>query len=261
MSVVELIHSTPVALAVGHINHAAALYSAFVVDAEKSGLTQVQSIKEIALTSAITCVEFAKACKESQAIADNVDKGNGFVKPEGAKGQDAYGPKRRLLNQRLSEAKQLFGVFKLAPEQLHINGELMGYWGALGKSREYLASKGIKWDNTPALDAEQKQAKHASQVRTTARALAMDTHPQLKDETDEAYLMRIRDLMAEAVLAAEVEEFNKGVKTLFDSLTKKHTQETLYSVMQMMLKEMDDDGLNATQMWIQEEIVFRTKPE
>lgn len=253
MTVIDKVQQTPVALAVGHINHAAAIYGAFVVDAEKQGLSTLETIREIALTSMITCVEFSKACKESQAIADNVDKSSGFIKTEGAKGQEAYGPKRRLLNQRLSEAKRLFGVFKLAPEVLAERG----YWPALAAAREYLEAKGINWDATPALSKEEKGAKRASQVRTAAMAGAMDTHPQHKDETDEAYLLRVREEMALAVDVAEAEEFNKGVKALYDSLTKKHTKDMLFSVMSMMLDAMSDDELEATQHYVQEGITLR----
>jgi hypothetical protein len=243
----------PEALKVGHINHASALYSAFVVDAEKQGLSTLDTIREIALTSKLSCVEFSAQVKAAQEIADTVDKGNGFEKPEGAKGQESYGPKRRLLNQRTSEAKRLFGVYKLSPDTLAEKG----YWPALTAARDYLIEHGIKWDGAPDLSAEEKSAKRASQVRTNARALAMDCNPQKKDESDDAYLIRVRDLMAQAVEAAEDEEFNKGIKTLHDSLTKKHNPAVLAGVMQMMLESMSTEDLEALQSWVQEELVCR----
>lgn len=240
-------------LTVGHVNHAASIYSAFVVDAEKQGLSTLDTIREIALTSKLSCTEFAEQVKAAQAIADSVDKSNGFEKPEGAKGQESYGPKRRLLNQRTSEAKRLFGVYKLSPETL----QEKGYWPALTAARDYLAEKGIRWDGSPDLSADEKQAKKASQIRTNARALAMDCNPQKKDESDDAYLIRVRDLMAQAVEAAEDEEFNKGIKTLHDSLTKKHNPAVLSGVMQMMLEQMSTEDLEALQSWVQEEIICR----
>lgn len=247
---------TPVALATGHVNHASALFGIYVVDADKEGINKLEAIQAIA-NAGLSYVEFSASFKKAQEMADSADKANGFVKPEGAKGQENYGPKRRLLNQRGSEAKRLFGVFKRNPAILAEKG----YWQALEAARSWLEEQAQTWDGDKTLSKDEKADKHASSVRTGARAQVMDTHPQLKDETDEAYLMRVRDLMADAVEAAETAEFNKGVKTLFDSLTKKHTQETLYGVMQMMLDNMGDEALNATQMWIQEEIVTRSQPE
>lgn len=239
----------PEALKVGHINHAAAIYGAFVVDAEKQGVTTLDTIRSM---SELSYTEFAKQCKDAQGIADNVDKGNGFVKAEGAKGQDSYGPKRRLLNQRLSEAKRLFGVFKMAPAVL----QEKGYWSALSAARDYLSEQNLTWDGQQALTSEEKADKHAASVRTGARAAAMDCNPQKKGESDEDYLLRVRTLMADAVDKAETEEFNKDVKTLFDSLTKKHNSAVLSGVFQMMLENMDEDGLSSLQGWIQEELVI-----
>lgn len=244
----------PEELKVGHINHGAAIYDAFVVDAEKQGLTTLETVREIAVSSSLTNEEFADACKKAQKIADGVDSGNGFKATEDAKGIEKYGPKRRLLNQRLSEAKQLFGVFKMAPQIL----VEMGYWAALAKARDYLTERTIKWDGSPALSADEKADKKAASVRTQARVSAMDSHPQKKGESDDDYLLRVRALMAEAVDKAEQEQFNKDVESLYSALTKKHDFALLAGVMQLMLAESDTDSLESLQHWIQEEIVIRT---
>ena len=244
--------AAPVALAVGHMNHASALFGIYVVDADKEGINKLEAIQAIA-NAGLSYVEFSAQFKKAQEMADSADKANGFVKPEGAKGAENYGPKRRLLNQRGSEAKRLFGVFKRNPAILAEKG----YWQALEAARSWLEDQAQTWDGDKALSKDEKADKHASSVRTGARAAAMDANPQKKDESDADYLLRVRELMAAAVDAAESDEFNKGVKSLYDSLMKKHNQAMLSGVMQMMLESMDDDSLNALQSWIQEEIVCR----
>ena len=244
--------AVPVALAVGHMNHASALFGIYVVDADKEGINKLEAIQAIA-NAGLSYVEFSAQFKKACEMADTADKANGFVKPEGAKGAENYGPKRRLLNQRGSEAKRLFAAYKRFPEQM----VELGYWGALEKARSVLEETGRTWDDEKALDKDEKAAKQAGKVRTLARAQAMDAAPQKKDESDEDYLIRVRELMAAAVDEAETEEFNKGVKSLYDSLMKKHNANMLAGVFQMMLENMDTESLEATQAWIQEEIVCR----
>lgn len=214
------------ALKVGHINHGAAIYSTFVAEADKQGLTQMETIREIALTSKLSCVEFSAAIKAAQEMCDATDKANGFVKPEGAKGQDNYGPKRRLLNQRASEAKNLFGVFKLQPQLL----QEKGYWQGLSDARDYLRALDIKWDNTPVLSSEAKAEKKAASVERDALAEVMASNAMNEGETRAEYLTRIDTLADEAVQAAKEEAFNKSVKSVIDSLTEKHGQDILYAI-------------------------------
>lgn len=243
---------TPVALATGHVNHASALFGIYVVDADKEGINKLEAIQAIA-NAGLSYVEFSASFKKAQEMADSADKANGFVKPDGAKGQECYGPKRRLLNQRGSEAKRLFGVFKRNPAILAEKG----YWQALEAARSWLEQTATTWDGDKALSKDEKADKHASSVRTGARAAAMDANPQKKDESDADYLLRVRELMVAAVDAAESDEFNKGVKALYDSLTKKHNANMLAGVFQMMLENMDTESLEATQAWIQEDLVCR----
>lgn len=227
-----------VGLKVGHINHGAAIYSTFVAEADKQGLTQMETIREIALTSKLSCVEFAAAVKAAQEMADATDKANGFVKPVGAKGQDNYGPKRRLLNQRASEAKQLFGVFKLQPQLL----QEKGYWQGLSDARDYLSALSLKWDNTPVLSSDAKAANKAGKVEREALADVMATNAMQEGETRAQYLDRIDQLAEDAIDAAKTEAFNKVVKTTIDSLTEKHGHEMLLAIAVHAIQEIMDDA-------------------
>lgn len=203
------------ALRTGTINHGAAIYSTFVAEADKQGLTQMETIRAIALDAGISCVEFDKAIKDAQEMASATDKANGFVKAEGAKGQDTYGPKRRLLNQRASEARSLFGVFKLQPSLL----KEKGYWQGLSDSRDYLAELDIKWDGSKVLSKDAKSAVKASKLEREALALVMAENAQEEGESRADYLTRIDGMADAAVEAAKAEEFNKVVKKTIEGLS------------------------------------------
>lgn len=240
-------------LRVGHINHGASLYGAFVVDSEKTGLTQVQTISAIA-ESGITFEEFSKACKDAQALADTVDTGLGFKAVEDAKGQDKYGPKRRLLNQRLSEAKQLFGVFKTQPDLL----KEQGYWNALAIAREHLATRGTKWDGSVAPSDEQKAAGKAFKQNQTAIVEAMSEFPIQADETRAEYLARIDSEVEKKLEALEADSFNKGVQSLHEAFCKKHGTEMLEALFAFHMGQTSVETLESAQHFIQEELVMRT---
>lgn len=244
---------TPVALATGHINIGAAIYEALVVDAEKQGITTLEAIKIIALESGLSCTEFSAACKKSQEIADTTDKAQGFEVATDAKGIDRYGPKRRLLNQRLSEAKQLFGVYKLNPHCL----EEKGYWSALAEAREYLASVNKKWDNTNIDSPDVKAAKAGVKLEQNVMAATMVNNPQQEGENRAEYLLRIDGMIDAAVDAAETEAFNKGVKSLFEQLTKKHGDIIVSALLDYSMGQADTATLESVQAWVQEELVLR----
>lgn len=242
---------TPVALRVGHLNHAASLYSAFIVDAEKQGLSVLETLREMAITSGLTCVEFQASFKAAQAIADATDKSSGFTPAEGAKGIEKYGPKRRLLNQRGTEAKRLFGVFKLAPDEL----QEKGYWSALTAARAYLDAKGLEWDGNKAEGKEAKELRKAGKLERETLAAVMEANAQQDGESRADYLVRIDEMAEEAVASAQEDAFNKGVKTLFESLSKKHGPETMGGIFWRMLETLEPEELETVRAWIQEEMI------
>lgn len=202
----------PEALKSGSINYGVTLVEMFTDD--KAEETKVKQLQAMAQT--ITCEEFSKAVKHAKDIADATDKANGFVKAEGAKGQDAYGPKRQLLNARMSEAKRIFGVAKMAPDVL----KEKGYWTAVNTAREWLEANGKTWDGLTAESAESKQARKHDALRTGAIAKAMNENPQQKDEDRATWLQRIDAIMNGNIAAMEAEVFEKRVQTIEASLRK-----------------------------------------
>ena len=197
---------------VGGINYGAALVEMF---ADESGeATKVKQLQ--AMAQVITCTEFAGAVKHAKDIADATDSANGFTKPEGAKGQACYGPKRQLLNARMSEAKRVFGVAKLAPEVL----KEKGYWAAVNTARMWLETNGKTWDGQVVESAESKQARKHDALRTGAIAKAMNENPQEKGEERADWLARIDAIMTGNIAKMESEVFEARVKTIEASLRK-----------------------------------------
>lgn len=202
-----------------HATHSAAHTLVEMFTDEASDATKVNQLRNMA--TAMTCDEFAKAIKAAKDMADAIDSANGFKKPEGAKGQAAYGPKRQLMNARSSEAKRIFGVAKQAPDVL----KEKGYWPAVNAARSWLDSNGKTWDGNTAETGEAKAARKAAEVVSAARNKVMLDNPQKMGETRLDYLTRIDGLMGEAEEAATAATFDKRVETIEASLRKQFGSE------------------------------------
>jgi hypothetical protein len=209
--------ATPVALAAGHINVGAELVSLFADETQEQ--TKVTKLAEMAST--LTTAEFSDGIKKAKDIADTIDAAQGFKKPEGAKGQANYGPKRQLLNARMSEAKRVFGVFKQAPDVL----KEKGYWPAVNAARQWLEANGKTWDGNTAETADAKKARKQQATEAAAMTATMLEHKQEAGETREAYLARISGIMAENIAKANADTFEKRVKTIEASLRKQFGQD------------------------------------
>lgn len=181
---------------------------------ETGEATKVQAIQAMALS--LTCGEFTDAVKKAKEIADSIDSLNGFKPAEGAKGSDRYGPKRGVLNARMSEAKQIFGVAKQAPDVLRE----LGYWPAVNTARKWLGDHGKTWDGNKAETADEKRTRKAQATEAAAMTQVMLANPQALGETRADYLTRIEAAMAEQVGKAQAESFDKRVQTIVESLKK-----------------------------------------
>lgn len=204
--------STPVALTTGHINYGSDLFKVYVAEETKQS-TQVQLLVTIAMAG-LTCAEFQAQCKAAQALADETDKATGFTPKADAKGADKYGPKRKVLNQRLSEAKQIFGAMKIAGVELV---KEKGYWASLQTARDFLAEKNVYWDGEPIpTDAAKAQAKETKGV-TKAMAQAMKDNPQQAGEDMAEYMARLipiaRNCAFEEDVEAAVKQFTEKYGT------------------------------------------------
>jgi hypothetical protein len=194
---------TPVALKVGHINYGADLYNAFAAEATEN--TKVKVIIAIAETG-MSPEEFKGECKKATELADVNDKANGFTPKDGAKGAEKYGPLRRVLNQRLSEAKQIFGAYKVNPSAI----KEKGYWAALAAARDTLDAKGCAWDGS-SVSPEAKKAAKESRAMQKALGEAIASNPMAQPaELVETAKQLAFDAEVDGVAEAIVKKYGKG---------------------------------------------------
>lgn len=196
---------TPEGLKVGHLSIASDIFETFGNDSDN---TKVQVVARWA--DALTCDQFAKECKDAQEIADKTDAACGFVAPKDAKGTEKYGPKRRLINSRMSEAKALFGVYKINPDVL----KEKGYWAAIQAAREFLDSKGVKWDGTPRPSDEVKASRKLNKELSEADMAVRKDHPMEEGENYKEYVERIAPLVDEYREAMQVAKIVEKLKEL-----------------------------------------------
>lgn len=204
----------------GFVSHASDLFSAYTDDSQDN--TKLTVIKGM---SVLSPAEFSEECKKAQKLADEVDSASGFVAIDAAKKmEERYGLKRRVLNQRLSEAKRLYGVFKQAPDVL----KEKGYAAALLAARAWLASNKKTWDGNTALDSEARQAKRdkAEMVNAIAAGLADGQAPET------------------AIAAAESVVFEKAVSALFNKLVKAEDGSTLFQVALRIIEATEVSSIN-----------------
>jgi hypothetical protein len=221
-------------LKVGRLNHGLTLFETF--GNEEIEQTKVQALEQLATVEFLTCEDFKKACKGALEMADAADAATGFVPKTNAKGTEKYGPKRRVLNQRLSEAKQLFGVFRLNADVLRERG----YWSALSIAREYLTEAQVKWDNTRIVDAEEKAAKADSKAQRSALDEVMSMHAQKPGESIRDYMERMADKVDTAIATKQQEAFNAEVNKLVKSLIDKQDGETLVLACLRIIEQIGD---------------------
>jgi hypothetical protein len=177
-------------LKTGHMNYGKELFDLYVGDDSKD--TMVKAI--IRMASALTCEQFRAECEKAQEIATSTDAACGFKAPEGAKGTEKYGPKRRTINTRLSEAKQIFGCAKLDLSKVIERG----YWSALQSAKDTLGEKGLKWDGQKAPTKEQRAAQRDNKESLEAFALAQKILPQHAGESIKQWTERVA-IKAEAL--------------------------------------------------------------
>lgn len=220
----------PEGLKTGHINHGVTLFETFADDGDNTKVIVIQR-----LAGEMTCIDFGQAVKDAQAIADNTDSASGWKAPADAKGADKYGPKRSVLNARMSEAKALFGAYKIDPSVL----KEKGYWLAIKAARELLDSKGVKWDGTPKPTDADKAAKKAVRASDAALAQAQKLNPQKAGESMKEYILRVADL-------ADVLAENAAIDVLVKALGALHEdKEMLHSALFYYLKAQGPDVMEA----------------
>lgn len=218
------------------ISHAAELFRTFAAEDDS---TKVKCLEKLAIHYGLTTEEFKKQCKDAQDIADTTDKANGFTPSPDAKGVDKYGPKRRVLNQRLSEAKQIFGVFKQEPNIL----KEKGYWAAVDTARNYLKSNGLSWEgNTKEAIATKKQHKQAQAAMDDAmQALPMEAGESMAD-----YAKRLAVFAEERSEEIKQEQYASQVVGEAKKLVQKHGNEMSEDIAKAVLQLLGYDMTEAS---------------
>lgn len=196
------------------LNYGAELYAAFSA-ASTAQNTVMDKLRYIALDVGHTVQEFEADLKAAVAAADQADKDNGFVAPEDAKGAEKYGPKRRVFNQRMSEAKQVFGVLKMEPATL----EGKGYWNAVEAARAYLKERDLRWDGE-VVSAEAKARRAAHKLDTKAEMAVREANPQQEGESRAEWIARLEPMIEEQLEADTQEAFNAKVQKTVDRMIK-----------------------------------------
>lgn len=220
---------TPAGLNVGHINYGKELFDLYA--REDANDTMVKTI--IRMADALAVDQFAKEVGKAQEIATATDAALGWKAPEGAKGAELYGPKRRLINSRMSEAKQIFGVQKVKPEIL----KEKGYWAAVQAARDYLNNEGIKWDGQKKLNAEQRAVKKQNKESNEAVEIAKNELPQQPGESIESWMIRCARKAEQIKLDMKIERVGEKVDKLVEDEGNDAVIEAMFEYIKKQGKE------------------------
>jgi hypothetical protein len=189
----------------------------------------------------LTVAEFKQALAEAQKKASTVDTAAGFKPADGAKGQDAYGPKRRTMNNVATAMRKVWGVLRLNPEtilplQNLPQGAILGadlfpsFNDAIAKATEWLDSTNESTNKVP-LDwtgatVEQVEAarniKKARRMDAKAEDMAMDAEPMKPGETQADYMARLESAKDDARIALETESMQATADRIIKKLKEKH---------------------------------------
>lgn len=188
----------------------------------------------------LTVPEFKQAMNEAQKTASKVDALSGFKPADGAKGQDAYGPKRRSMNNACSGMRKVWGVLRLQPDailplQNLPAGGILGadlfpsFADAIIKAGKWLESTDdtgkvpMDWTGATLDQVETTRTiKKARRMDAKAEDMAMDAEPMKPGETQGQYLARIEGAKANALAELETESMQKHADRIVEKLKEKH---------------------------------------
>lgn len=155
----------------------------------------------------LTVTQLEDELKTAAKLAADADKTAGFVAPEGAKGQEKYGPKRASMNTVASQIRQVWGALahtNAAQDRSNDGAKRtpdltrgMGFAKATSVARACLKGHGITWDGAPAKSAEEKEQQSEAKATNDAMAMYAKEFPMRAGET-------IADFQARQALAVEI---------------------------------------------------------
>jgi len=184
----------------------------------------------------LTCEEFDACMSDALLRAKAVDKSLGWQPAKDAKGRDLYGPRQSSLASNASNARQVFGCFKVSPESIVkpgpsgvMHSDLFPVFSQAYKlAVAELNRLKVNWKGQAISVMEQaakakKEHANAVDIETAAKL----ANPQQPGETIEQWESRIEALLPDYVQQAqEATADNAGAK-LFKSLVKKYGDEKL----------------------------------
>lgn len=198
-------------------------------------------VQTLYLYRELTVAEFKQALAEAQKNATKVDGLSGFKPADGAKGQDAYGPKRRSMNNACSGMRKVWGVLRQHPEavlplQNLPQGGILGadlfpsFADAIIKATKWLDSTDestnkvpLDWTGATLDQVDNARAiKKARRLNAKAEDMAMDAEPMKPGETQADYLARLEGAKAEALADLETESMQKQADRIVEKLKEKH---------------------------------------
>lgn len=201
----------------------------------ESTQTRVMSLFYIA-TDGLTCEEFDECMADALTRAKQADKAAGWKPAEGAKGRDLYGPRQSSLASNASNARQVFGCFKVSPDAIAKPGPsgvmhsdlFPNFSAAYRMAVAELNRLKVNWKGQAVsvmeAAAKTKKANNAAIDIETAAKLA---NPQQAGETIEQWEARIEALLPEFEQAATDSAASDAGAKLFKSLVKKYGDEKL----------------------------------
>lgn len=230
-----MLTGAPTALKTGHVNHAVTLFETFCNEEQEQ--TKVSTLRGMVH---LTCQEFQTFCAGAVEMADAADKASGFQPKEGAKGTAKYGPKRTVLNSRLSEARLIFGATKM---DAGVTKEV-GYWKALAASRSYLDEKGLKWNGERKLSKEEKGNKQVAKLNLKAMEEVMTLYPMQAGESIKDYNERMAQLVDKTIEDLRIEQRNEQVEKIVAGLVEKYPDaEILLAVADRLFLKYEDPSI------------------
>lgn len=197
-------------------------------------------VQTLYLYRELTVAEFKQALSEAQKNASKVDELSGFKPADGAKGQDAYGPKRRSMNNACSGMRKVWGVLRMQPDALLPlqnlpAGGILGadlfpsFADAIIRAGKWLESSDdtgkvpLDWTGATLEQVDNARAiKKARRLNAKAEDMAMDDNPMKPGETQADYLARIEGAKAEALDDLETESMQKQADRIVEKLKEKH---------------------------------------
>jgi len=169
------------------------------------------------------------------------DELSGFKPADGAKGQDAYGPKRRSMNNACSGMRKGYGVLRMQPDALLPlanlpQGCILGadlfpsFADAIIKATKWLDSTDESTNKVPmdwtGATLEQvnnaRAIKKARRMDAKAEDMAMDVEFMKPGETQADYLTRIEGAKADALADLEADRFQADADRIVKKLKEKH---------------------------------------